>query len=345
MNGLLDIRSVKNMARFISACFLFVHMAMIALFWHCGVTPMVFFNAGSILFYALSFLIIEKGMLGLYTDLMYIEVVAHMTCAILFTGWSSDFQVALVGMSCVVFFAEYLERYLNIRHAHALPLCVLGAISYLVTCFISSFRPAPYIIPEPLSLYLRLALGAVVFFVSIMVLQVFVSEATRSEKALTKRLLHDKLTGLPNRYYVTDYLRKLSQDGNLDKYWIALADIDDFKHINDTCGHNCGDFVLRTIAHTLQEGLSGAQVCRWGGEEFLAVGLIGDGMDSQKELLDRCRRTIAGLSLWYEEHRITVTITLGVEAYKAGYTASEWINAADEKLYKGKKNGKNQVVM
>ena len=344
MDGLLDIRGAKNMARFISACFLAVHITLMTIFWRCGVTPMVYFNIGSIVFYALSFLIIQKELLWLYTDLMYLEVVAHMTCAILLTGWNSDFQVTLVGMSTIAFFAEYLERYLGVRHAHALPLCIFGAIAYLSTCVVCALRPAPYIMPNEVSLFLKIALGAVVFAVSITVLQAFVREATKSEKALTNRLMHDKLTGLPNRYYVADYLKKLSRSKNLNSYWIALADIDDFKKVNDTYGHNCGDLVLENVAHLLQESLDKAQVCRWGGEEFLVIGRIGDGMESQLGLLERARRTIERHSLWYEEHRICVTVTLGVEPYNEGYTASEWINSADEKLYEGKKNGKNQVV-
>ncbi len=345
MEGLLDIRGVKNMARFISVCFLLVHVAMVAIFWRCGVMPMAFFNIGSVTFYALSFLIIQRGLLGLYTDLMYLEVVAHMTCAILLTGWNSDFQVTLVGMSSVVFFAEYLERYLGIRHAHALPLCILGAIAYLSTCAVSALRPAPYTMPDTVSLLLKLSLGAIVFAVSTVVLQAFVREATKSEKALTNRLMHDKLTGLPNRYYVADYMKKLSNSGSLGRYWVALADIDDFKKVNDTYGHNCGDLVLESVAQLLQESLGNAQVCRWGGEEFLAVGLIGESMESQRDLFDRARRAIAGHSLWHEENRICVTITVGIAAYEEGFTTSEWINAADEKLYTGKKSGKNQVVL
>ncbi len=54
---------------------------------------------------------------------------------------------------------------------------------------------------------------------------------------------HDSLTGLPNRYHLSRFLRKAKADGTLSDYWIAVADIDDFKAINDTYGHNCGDYV------------------------------------------------------------------------------------------------------
>lgn len=344
MEGLLDVRGAKNMARFISVCFLVVHLSMVAVFWRCQVMPMVIFNIGSIAFYLLSFILIKKELFALFTDLVYIEVVAHMTSAILLTGWGSDFQVTLVGMCCFAFFSEYLERFLNVRHARALPLCVLGAVAYLSSCAVDALRPAPYHLPEAVSLFLRLAWGAVVFCVSCAVLHAFVREATRSEQVLAKSLMHDKLTGLPNRYYVARHLERLSKGAGLDGHWVAVADIDDFKRVNDTYGHNCGDLVLTSVAHLLKENLGDAQVCRWGGEEFLIIGRIGNGMKAQVDHLDRARIAIARHSLWYEESRIDVTVTIGVAAYERGQTTSEWINAADGLLYEGKGQGKNRVV-
>lgn len=345
MDGLLDVKGVKNMARFISACFLLVHVVMIVLFWRCSVTPMVVFNVGSILFYATSFLLIQREWLALYTDLLYLEVVAHMIASALLTGWGSDFQVSVVGMSSIAFFAEYVQRYLGIKHAHALPLCLIGMTAYMVACAVCSFYPPAYALPDTVSMILRLSWGSIVFVVSTLVLQIFVSEATKSEKVLANRVTHDKLTGLPNRYYVAEYLEKIAKVGSLDEYWIALGDIDDFKVVNDTYGHNCGDFVLESLAFLLQQNLSDELVCRWGGEEFLVVGRIEGDLEAQRDHLDRARRVIAGQPLWYEEQQVRVSITMGLAAYQNGFTTSEWINAADEKLYEGKKNGKNQVVM
>jgi diguanylate cyclase (GGDEF)-like protein len=247
-------------------------------------------------------------------------------------------------MSSVAFFAEYLGRFLNIKYARALPLCAIGALAYLCSCAVTAFWPAPYRLPDTVSLVLRLTWGAVVFFVSCLVLFTFVREATKSEKVLSRRLMHDKLTGLPNRYYVSTYLERLSKGNTLSKYWVAIADIDDFKQVNDTYGHNCGDHVLENIAHLLQESLPDTQVCRWGGEEFLVMGPIGAGMEGQVELLDRARTTIAARSLWYDEQRVSVTITIGVAPYKSGLTITEWINEADKLLYEGKQAGKNRVV-
>ena len=69
-------------------------MALCLLFWQNKVTPTAIFNVGSVIFYVLSLALINKGYLALWTDLVNLEVVAHMVCAALLCGWDSDFQTA-----------------------------------------------------------------------------------------------------------------------------------------------------------------------------------------------------------------------------------------------------------
>lgn len=345
MDEFLILQGAKRMASFISASFLAVHVCLIYLFWRWGVTPMVYFNMGSIVFYLLSFILVAKGLLGAYTGLVYLEVVAHMAFATYYTGWENDFQFAIIGMSTLVFFAEYLCRSLRIPHTNATPLCIAGTVLYLGLSVICRVRPPDYQLPEEASFWLRLYWGAIVGIIMIMVLQVFMTRASRSEQVLQSRLSHDKLTGLPNRYFVAEYLSRLQREGNMGDYWIAVADIDDFKRVNDTYGHNAGDLVLETIASLLREASTpDMTACRWGGEEFLLVGRLRTDMDEVVERLERLRATVAGHSVWHEEDRISVTITIGTAAYQEGQTTTEWINSADERLYYGKANGKNQVA-
>ena len=263
MDDLLNINSAKTMARFISVCFLVIHVALCVLFWKTGVTPMAIFNVGSVIFYVLSLALINKRYLALWTDLVYLEVVAHMVCAALLCGWDSDFQTAILAVSSLTFFSEYVCRCLNIDYAHGLPLCVFGAVAYLVTCAVCALRPAPYTLPDSASLLLKPVLGIIVFSVLIAFLRAFAVEATRSQKALTDRMSHDKLTGLPNRYYAAEYLDEIFKGNDPGRYWLAIADIDDFEVVNDTYGHNCGDLVLSTIASLLDNNLGRTLVCRW----------------------------------------------------------------------------------
>jgi predicted signal transduction protein with EAL and GGDEF domain len=194
---------------------------------------------------------------------VYLEVVAHMTCAALLCGWGSDFQAAILAVCSLAFFSEYLCRCLNIGYAPGLPLCMVGTVAYLVTCAVCALRPAPYALPDSASLLLKLAWGIIVFSVLIAFLRAFAVEATRSQKALTDRMSHDKLTGLPNRYYAAEYLDEIFKGNDPGRYWLAIADIDDFKVVNDTYGHNCGGLVLSTIASLLDNNLGRTLVCRW----------------------------------------------------------------------------------
>ena len=144
---------------------------------------------------------------------------------------------------------------------------------------------------------------------------------------------------------MAEYLDKLFKSDDPRRYWLAIADLDDFKTVNDTYGHNCGDLVLSTIASPLDNNLGRTLACRWGGEEFLLVGPIDQDMESQRKQLERVRRVIADQPIWYEEHLINVTITMGLAACQEGYTVKERIKVADEKPYEGKTHGKNQIVM
>ena len=74
------------------------------------------------------------------------------------------------------------------------------------------------------------------------------------------------------------------------------------------------------------------------------VGEVGEGMGEVVDLLERLRASIEGHSFWYERERMGFTVTIGAAAYEEGQSVSEWINAADSKLYRGKQSGKNQVV-
>jgi diguanylate cyclase (GGDEF)-like protein len=161
---------------------------------------------------------------------------------------------------------------------------------------------------------------------------------------LSEKAEKDKLTGLPNRYYMSSYLQKLEKESELESFWVAMIDIDDFKVINDTYGHNFGDYVLETIAGIISTAEEDTKYCRWGGEEFILVGKIDDGMKRQHARLEELRRMIEEKTFTYEGKSVNLTMTIGMAAYEKGQTIDEWISMADKKMYLGKHSGKNQVV-
>ena len=157
----------------------------------------------------------------------------------------------------------------------------------------------------------------------------------------------DPLTDLPNRrafmekanYERTRYQRSRRA------FSIILADIDNFKTINDQFGHECGDTVLRFIAERIKCSIRALDVpARWGGEEFILLLPETDG-GGGVILAERIRAAVAEGRVDYGDESVQVTLTLGVSAYREDRSVEEIIAQADQALYKGKSAGKNQVIL
>ena len=344
MLQLMDKRKARMMSVGLSTCFFLIHIVMFLMFRHYGVVPMARFNIFSMAFYLLMIVLASRTYFGAFGLCVYLEVVLHMSLAVYFTGWDSGFQITLIGMSFIMSYSEYLQRYLKMRHLHSTPICLIGMAAYLAMLVVSHNRPAPYPLPENVCYILQIGWGVTVFTISLFFLYTFVKLSSMSEEMLSNQVGHDQLTRLPNRYFMMDHLTDLERDHQLDGYWIGMADIDDFKKINDTYGHNCGDFILKEVAGLLQDSGIKMSVCRWGGEEFLMLGRIHGSMDESFAELDGLRERIMGHIFVYEGTEVRLTMTMGVAEYQPGTTIAGWIDIADQHMYKGKQNGKNQVA-
>ncbi|MBE5934781.1 MAG: GGDEF domain-containing protein [Lachnospiraceae bacterium] len=156
---------------------------------------------------------------------------------------------------------------------------------------------------------------------------------------------HDNLTGLINRHSINDYFERALINYNINKkdFSIILADIDNFKKINDTYGHNNGDIVLKSIAKIMKSTVdNGDFVCRWGGEEILV--LVHNNKDYAITVAEKIRKAISDSPIVANEHNLNVTLTLGVANYNNHNSINELITVADERLYKGKQSTKNCVI-
>ncbi len=149
---------------------------------------------------------------------------------------------------------------------------------------------------------------------------------------------HDSLTGIPNRRFL------LQQVKTTEKYAAAIFDVDDFKKINDTYGHETGDRVLCRIVRRVASVIpQDAVFARWGGEEFLVIF-----PDKTAESVHSCMDNVIGVvcenDFAFETETIHVSITAGVADSTEAGSFSEVVAFADSRLYKGKHSGKNQVV-
>ncbi len=162
-------------------------------------------------------------------------------------------------------------------------------------------------------------------------------------RRLKKEAETDALTGLMNRRCMYKALEE--NMGITDTVFsVAIGDIDFFKKINDTKGHNFGDDVLKQLAAYFMEYMKEKGiVCRWGGEEFLFL-FPSCGIDKAYGYVLEMKTHIEKMPITFYGETINITMTFGVEEHKAESLVTELISKADSKLYDGKNSGRNTVV-
>ena len=334
-------KTINIIAYAMAATFLAIHIAMLTIFQLNGVTPMVYINIGSIVFYVTMLFLIHKGYLTAYTIATFLEIIAHMVLAIIFTGWGAGFQITIIGIVILLFFCEYIARSLNIAYVRSIYLAPIAAAAYLSSFIVTLFYTSPYSLPKEINIALQIGWGVIVFGIMSVILLFFVSTINATQSELTNEVTHDKLTGLPNRYFMASLFQRIEEEQGKKRHWIAIADLDDFKSINDSYGHNCGDYILKEFASILSNASKDIVVCRWGGEEFL---LLGDEESTSPDaVLEEIRKQVEAYPFEYDGVSMKLTVTIGYSYKEDNQSIDEWINDADKLLYKGKESGKNRI--
>ncbi|MDR1996628.1 diguanylate cyclase [Azonexus sp.] len=178
-------------------------------------------------------------------------------------------------------------------------------------------------------------------------LQLRLDEIGRLQVALQEQAVRDGLTGLHNRRYLDGILEREVSRARREGSPLSLVmlDIDHFKRVNDTYGHQAGDEVLRVLAATLQADIRAEDTaCRYGGEEFLVL-LPNMPLTAAIERAEGWRRAVETLTVEHGGVAVTCTISLGVAAYpEHGTTPDDLTRCADLALYRAKAAGRNRVL-
>ncbi|NCO43248.1 MAG: hypothetical protein COZ06_35415 [Armatimonadetes bacterium CG_4_10_14_3_um_filter_66_18] len=196
--------------------------------------------------------------------------------------------------------------------------------------------PALFWLKYGVDVVFMLALGAVV------------GRLTDDQRAVTKRSLHDALTGLYNRGHLNEQLHaeidRSQRHGH--PLSVLMIDIDHFKSFNDRHGHQRGDAVLRQVAHVLRTRSRSSDVpCRYGGEEFSVI-LTETPLTGCQVVGDRLRTEIANSTLYSPGIAEKVTISIGAAQLTSDMKDAEaLLKAADQALYQAKQQGRDRVVL
>jgi diguanylate cyclase (GGDEF)-like protein len=168
------------------------------------------------------------------------------------------------------------------------------------------------------------------------------------QREMFERAVRDGLTGLFNRSYFLDQVELLAEQAEARGLGLAivLLDVDYFKRINDTHGHDAGDAVLKEVAKVIRQSTRAEDlVARYGGEEFV-VALPIAGCEQAAERAERIRRNLAGLRIAVNGQTLHITASSGVAFSAPGQRrpSNALLAAADLCLYKAKESGRNRVV-
>lgn len=330
--------SVHRTLIFLVMC-LCVHVFNVFLFWKFELPPLVVLNIISSVLYAIILTVFKNE--NFRISFAYFEIIVFSTASEMFSGGQFEYLYFVVGMVAVIFFMlPYSNRKKYVYQG-------IGALFALAICQISffNFSICPELMDKVLlhrpfvnSMNLVITL-ATVFYLS----NLYLVELRTTRERLDYNSNHDMLTGLYNRRFFEGIMKR-SKEEKETSFSVAMLDVDDFKKINDTYGHETGDRVLSTVSKCIEECLpqNGVAV-RWGGEEFVLYLPLVDNARAL-EILDGFRAKLSEQTVYHGNTRISITVTVGLCSGENIADYEQYLRIADEKLYWGKKHGKNQIV-
>lgn len=329
-------------------CCFFIHIIYAIVFLYGKVNIMGVSNIFSILLYGVLINIEKrKGLSRVVTVFCLLEVIYNVVLGTICMGWESGFPIELICAIPIVFFR------LMKKVKASCSVTLLIAIIYLVLKISCSVNAPIYYLSDYYLLGIYIFNMGISFTIIMFFPFIYCSNYENSQKhlimmnkKLNKLAKYDPLTNLLNRRSMKAEINKANYQYNAnDKdFAFLLCDIDDFKKVNDTYGHDCGDYILREISNVIADLVRNCDsVCRWGGEEILI--LLNDIKDDTiSEIASRINSNLRKKILMYDDIVIGITLTIGISSSIKEKDIENMIRKADENLYKGKNSGKNCII-
>ena len=342
-----ETRGLAVLLRVLSACyvlyFLFVAISMASLFYYMHAFVALIF-AGILVG---CFVCTYDNQTKLALKIFHAVTISATIYFTLFTGWSMNFQWNILITILVLFYSLDISMKKKLRYMKFLFTLILALSVF--THMMPSYREG-----NAMFQFIFQTLHAVFYGVFLCTLaycycnkfNLAETKLRQFNQKLVDMASIDALTKLANRRSMNEHLSLLVYENTRagKPFCIAIADVDFFKKINDSYGHDAGDYVLTTLAEIFQSNMKGrGKVARWGGEEFL-FSFEGMNVKQARNALELLRLQIEKHNFTYKDQTIKVTMTIGLEEYSQIIGIEATISKADQKLYNGKQNGRNQVV-
>ncbi len=348
----LSERYLKRATWIINISLLVFHVSFAVFFWFNSAEYMFLYNGFSIVVYLCSFLLLKKWNYEnskRYIVTIFVEMYFFMILAIVYLGWEFGFQNYCIAFTSSFLFVDFYQNTKSNSKAKKIIFSLFNVLLYIFLYLESQLYAPVYQIDSVIAirvLYIMNSLAGFGFF--IMFLLIYYSAIYHMKSALLQTAERDPLTGLYNRRTMLQILNHRLSGEDTGTYAIAMFDVDFFKSVNDTYGHDAGDKVLKYLSKhfkTLSETNHDFWISRWGGEEFLALYRYDGDSAAVISLFEQLRKDIESNKISYEEAEIPITITIGLTFVTEEKEVKEWIKDADALLYLGKKNGRNRVMV
>jgi diguanylate cyclase (GGDEF)-like protein len=324
-----------------------LHLLFMAVFFALQVWSLGALNIASVLSYLLAARLLQRGQVDAPFAIGGAEVAAHAAIVTLLLGIRPGFFIFLPLLTVLTFLNPKASLHTKILWSVAQALLLMVVVAVAET-------NAPVLVLAPEVQRLLMIVNAALFVGGLSFLTHVVSEAARSAEGDLRRALArvdelartDALTGLLNRRAMSELLEieaaRVERNGRT--FAVVVADLDDFKGVNDAYGHPVGDHALRCVAARLLGAVRAQDhVARWGGEEFLLL-LPETDAKTALRVAERLRSAVSEPPLQLDDHEYRATATFGLDVYHSGATVHEVVRQADRALYTGKRLGKDRVV-
>ena len=336
------MEDIKKLTLSINTVILLLVFGLAGFFALCHATFLVWFSIPTAMVYVIGYYLISKEKLDIYVRMVYFWLTLYMCTTTVCLGYRFGFHLYCLSMIPIIFYTEYMAKKLGRNTINTVLASGIIVVAYLISTGFASYVPPVYDVNNHIAGIFWIFNSGIVLFFLIFYSSVMLKMITQSEDQLTDIAHRDRLTGLYNRHFMISKLETAISDDT--ESFLAMADIDYFKNINDTYGHNAGDYILVNIARIMKEVCKNSEIARWGGEEFLIL-TDGHAQTDGKELLEKLRTTVENEDFCFDGQHIKVTLTSGVASDAGGRNVDRWVGEADEKLYYGKRNGRNRVIL
>ena len=319
------------------------HILFTVSFITLSIWPLVIYNTLSCVFYAAIYLVSRKEYFRTAVSLVHLEICQFVIVTCYYLGWDLGFSFYLIALSTLVYFCPFKRKYIPYLFS------LLEIITFL--CMkIYTLNYSPVVICQSSTVTAYYLFNSIASFVLI-IYAAFISRVSavlteqnlvESNTQLQDMVNHDALTHLWSRTHLLDSYYHLAESETLIN--IVMTDVDNFKKINDTYGHDCGDYVLSKLADIIRSLCPpGVGICRWGGEEFVMM-FPDCELSDLKPLIEKIRHTVATYQFSHQGHDFHVTMTFGISIGQESNNIHELISLADERMYQGKRSGKNRII-